>query len=74
MFFNQESLVLACQVDAPVNRELKFVALGYSFFENLDALGVRQANKIVLEHALKALNQALVEHVVEELDVVLTVV
>ena len=48
--------------------------LGNCFLENLDAFGVRQAHELFLDNSLKTLEQSLVDHLVEELKVVLAVV
>ena len=66
--------MLRSEVIAPVAWELELLTLLHSLLENLDTLGVRQTNKLFLQHTLKTSDKSLVNHLVEELEVVLTVV
>ena len=74
MLLNEEALVLRSEVVAPLTWELKLLATLDGLLKNADALSVRQMNKRRVEHALQALNQTLVDHLVKELEVVLAVV
>ena len=65
--------MLAGQVNAPVNREFKLVTFLDSLFQNLDTLGIGKAHEIVFYHEVQAVNQGLVNHFVEELQIVLTI-
>ena len=71
VLLHQIALVFALQVDAPLDGELKLVAAG---LEYLDALGVGEAHEIVVQHKFEALDEALVEVLGEEVDVVAAVV
>ena len=71
---NEVALVLGGEVVAPLAWELKFVAVGNGLLEDIDALGVGQADETFLQDTLEALDERLVDHLVEELQVVLTVV
>ena len=66
--------MLAGQVVAPVAGELKLAAILHGLLEDADAFGIGQTDEVLLEHSFKALNEALVNHLVEELKVVLAVV
>ena len=62
--------MLALQVNAPIHGEFKLL-LGS--LQDLDALGVGQAHERLLEDAVQALDEGIVVHLVEELQVVLAV-
>ena len=74
MLLNQITLVLAGKVIAPVAGELKLLAVLDSLLKDIDSLGVCKTYKALFEYALKALQQSLVNHVVQELQVILAVV
>ena len=75
VFLHKVALVLGSKVVAPIAGELELLlALGNSLLKDFDALGVRQAYEGFLQHTLKALDESLVNHLVEELEVVLAVV
>ena len=46
----------------------------YGIFQNLDAVCIGQTNKIIFQYTLQTLNQALVEHIVQELHIIRTVI
>ena len=71
MLFDQIAFVFALEVDAPRYGELELVA---RLLENLDALGVGEADEVVVEHEFEARDELLVIVLGEELDVVATVV
>ena len=66
--------MLTSQVVAPVAGEFKLLAILDGLLQNIDTLGVRQTHEGFLQHAFKALNQGLVNHLVEEGEIVLTIV
>ena len=71
MFLNEEALVLALEVDAPVDGELEFVA---GCLEDVDGFGVAQAHELLGEHRLEAGDELFVVVLGEKLDVVAAVV
>ena len=73
MLLDEEALVLAGEVHTPAYGELKLVTVGDSLFEYLDTLGVRQTHKLFGHNRMEALQESLVYHLVEELEVVLAV-
>ena len=73
MVLHQIALMLTGQVHAPGNGELKLMAGGHGLLQNTDTLCVRQAHKRALKHRLQTAEQRLVDHLVEELQVVLAV-
>ena len=74
MLLDEVTLVLGGQIDTPVNRELELVAGGDGVFQYLDTVRVGKAHEAALEDTLEARDELLVEHVVEELDVVEAVI
>ena len=62
--------MLAGQVASPVDGELELVSVGHGLFQYFDTLGVGQAHELRVHHALQALYQARVYHLVEEGQVV----
>ena len=74
VLFHQITFVFGSQVYSPVNRKLKLVSFSNSIFQNLDTLCIRQTNEIILQHTLQTFNQALVEHIVQELHIIRTVI
>ena len=46
----------------------------YGIFQNLDTVCIGQTNKIIFQYTLQTLNQALVEHIVQELHIIRTVI
>ena len=50
------------------------MTLRYGLFQDLDTLGIGQADERILQYALQTADQLLVEHVVQELDVILAIV
>ena len=73
MLFNKEALVLRCKIVAPLAWELKLLAVLDSLLQNAYALSVGQTNEVGVQYALKTLDKSLVNHLVEELEVVLAV-
>ncbi len=74
VFFHQVALVLACQIHTPTHRELELLAVFDGLFQYLDAFGVGQTHKLGVYHAAQALDEAVVDHLVEELEVIHAVV
>ena len=66
--------MFAGKVAAPVYGEFEFVPFGDGFFENFDTVGIGQAYEFGIDHFLQTFDKSFVEHVVEELQIVLTVV
>ncbi len=74
VLLHQVALMFACQVVAPVAGELKLLALLDGFLQDVDTFGIGQAHEGFLEYTLQTLQEGLVDHLVEELQVVLAVV
>ena len=74
MMLYQVTLMLGSQVGTPRNGELKLVSILHCLFKDTNTLGVRQTNEIFLQHTLQAFNQSLVYHIVEELQIIHTVI
>ena len=74
MLFHKIALMLGGQVDAPADGELELVAFGDGLFQYLDTLGVGQAHKVGVDDSLQALDETVVNHLVEELEVIHAVV
>ena len=74
MLFHQIALVLRSQVVAPFAGELKLLAGLDGLLQYPDAVGVGQAHEGFLQHTLQSGNERLVDHLVEELQVVLAIV
>ena len=66
--------MLAGKVHAPAHGELKLATVGNSLLKNLDTLGIGETHKGVGQHALQSVDECLVDHLVQELKVILTVV
>ena len=45
-----------------------------SFFKNLDTICIRQTYEIIFQYTLQTFNQAFVEHIVQELHIIRTVI
>ena len=71
---HQVALVLAGQVAAPVDGEFELLAPGHGLLQYADALGVGQADELRPHHAAQAVEQPLIDHLVEEGEVVHAVV
>ena len=69
------ALMLTAEVHAPTgDREFELMSVLDSLLQDADALGIRQAYEILLDDRLQRSDQRLVDHLVEELQVVLAVV
>ena len=66
--------MLAGQVHTPADGELELAAISHSLLQNPDTLGIGQTHERTAYHPLEALDEGLVDHLVEELQVVLAVV
>ena len=73
VLLNQEALVLRGKVVAPLAWELKLLAVLDSLLQDAYTLGVGQVNEVGIEHTLQTLEQALVDHLVQEREVVFAV-
>ena len=74
VIFHQIAFVLGSQVYPPVNREFELVTFRNGIFQNLDTIRIRQTNEIILQYTLQTFNQALIEHIVQELHIIRTVI
>ena len=74
MLLHKVALVLGSEVHAPADRELKLMTIADGLLQDFDALGVGQTNELGINNALKTLDEGFVDHLVEELKVVLAVV
>ena len=74
VLFHEVTLVLAGQVVAPFAGELELLSVLDGFLQDADTLGVGEAHKVGLQHAFETLYEALVHHLVEELEVLAAVV
>ena len=74
MFLNEVTLVFTAEVHTPVSdRELKLHTVSSSFLKNLETLCVSKASEVFLQYTLQASDKFLVNHLIEELKVVFTV-
>ena len=74
MLLDEVALVLRGQVGSPEDGELELAPVGHSLLEDFDALGVGEADEVVCGDELEPLDEVGVDHLVEELEVVLAVV
>ena len=75
ILLHQVTLMLAGQVVTPIAWELELLLSRLDgFLQNLHAPRVIQADKVFLEDAFQTLYQALVDHLVEEIQIILAVV
>ena len=74
MLLHEVALMLALKVDAPTDGILELSAVCDRLLEDLNALGILQADEFRPQHALQAPDQLGIIAVVEELDVVVAVV
>ena len=74
VFFHQVAFVLAAQVHSPFSyRELEFNTIFLCFLQYFKAFCVGKAHESIFQNTFEASNKFLVNHLVEELKVVLTV-
>ena len=66
--------MLAGQVTTPVNREFKLVSFSNGLFQDLNTFGIRQTDKFRVYNLLQTFYQAFVHHLVQELQVIGTIV
>ena len=75
VLLDEVTLVLRGKVHAPSgDGELKLMSVLHGLLEDADALGVGQTDEVLLDDGLQGLQERLVDHLVEELQVVTTVV
>ena len=66
--------MLRSEVVAPIARELKLVTVADGFLQDADTLGIGKSYKAIGENALESLDECLVNHLIQELEVVAAVV
>ena len=74
VLFDEESFMFALEVSAPRDGEFELHAIGLRLLKNLDALGIGDAGEILSHDALESCDEFVVPMVVEETEVILTVV
>ena len=74
MFFHQVTFVFRSQVSPPVYREFEGMSFGYGFFQNLNTFRIRQADKVMFQDKLQTFDQLFIKHIVQELDIIHTVI
>ena len=73
VFFHEVAFVFAGEVCTPMHGEFKLMSVCHGFFEDLDAFCVGESHEVMFHHEVKTFQQGLVNHLVEELKVVGTV-
>ena len=74
MLLDEIAFMFRSQVVTPVAGELKLATIADSLLEDFDTLGVGQSDEIRLHCAFKASDERLVNHLIEEGEVILAVV
>ena len=74
VFFNEVALVFGGQIAPPVDGEFKLLALGNSFFEQTNPFCIGEAYEIGRNNGIETFEQCGIDHFVEKLQVVLTVI
>ena len=74
VFLYEVTLVFAGEVIAPVTWKLKLLAVLDCLLKDVDTFGVRQTDECLLQYTFETCNESLVNHLVEELKVITTVV
>ena len=73
MLLHQVALMLRGKVITPVAGELKLLTVLDGFLQDVNTLGIGQTHEGILQHTLQTSNQCLVNHLVEESKIILTV-
>ena len=73
MLFHEIAFMFGSQVATPIYGEFKLFALGNGFFEQTNTFCVRQAHEFGVDHRAQTIDQGVVDHLVEEFEVVSTV-
>ena len=66
--------MLRCQVVAPVAGELEFATVLDGLLKDADTLCVVEAHEVFTKHTFETFDESLINHLVEELEVILAVV
>ena len=66
--------MLRSKVNAPIYRELELVACSNCILKNLDTVGVAETHELCIHDRTETLDKFLVKHIVEECDILHTVV
>ncbi len=75
VMLHQVALVLTGEIHTPFgDGELELMTFLGSLLQDIEALSIRQTYEVLLHHALQGLDERLVNHLVEELEVVLAVI
>ena len=74
VLLDEVALVLRSEVVAPVAGELELLAVLHGLLQDIDTLGIGQTYEGLLQHTLQTLDERLVDHLVQELQIILTVV
>src|SRR5574344_730311 len=74
VFFHQIAFVFAGEVDTPIDWEFKLLSVFDGFFEYADTFGVGKTHKVGGDDTLEAFDEARVDHLIEESQVIGTVV
>ena len=70
----EETLVLRSEIIAPCAGELEFLAVLDGLLEDIDTFGIGQTNELGVYYTLQTLDQTLVHKLVEELEVIHTMI
>lgn len=74
MFLHEITLMFTGKIATPGNRELKLPAVLHGIFENSDTFSIRQTHEIRTYHTLQTFDKSVVNHLVEEFKIILTIV
>ena len=66
--------MLRSEVVAPIARELELVTVADGFLQDADTLGVGKSHEAIGKNALKSLDERLVDHLIQELEIIAAVV
>ena len=66
--------MFAGQIGSPIYREFELAAVLHSFLQNLDTFRIGQTHKVVLHHEVQTFEQCLVDHLVQESQIVLAII
>ena len=74
VFLHEVAFMFRSKVIAPIARELKLATVLDSLLKDTDTLCVVETYEILTKHTFEAFDESFVNHLVEELKVVLTVI
>ena len=66
--------MLGSQIVAPVTGELELLTIFDSLLQDIDTLCIRKTHKSLFQYTFQTFNQRLVNHLVQELQIILTVI